>query len=134
MVFLKNKSKRYNLLFIKSFEVVGSTCDLFKIKIIGNDDRINYLEVNILEVIKINELDKFIDPKDLNQIIREVYQKTLKDLNQYGNIKNIMYTIDLYDEDPIIEIDIEEIIYKNSTNIIDTYLYKREGGEVNGLN
>ena len=72
------------MLFIKSFEVVGSTCDLFKIKIIGNDDRINYLEVNILEVIKINELDKFIDPNDLNQIIREVYQKALADLKVSG--------------------------------------------------
>lgn len=131
MLFLKNGTRRINLMFVKEFEVdTTQGNNLFTIRIIDNENNVNYISIDVLELIQRNDLDYKIDKKYLGEIIDQIKDKTEEDLEQCNYFKNIMFSPNLdYDpeENPINEIDFEEIVYNHAEDITDRYREKSRG-------
>lgn len=131
MLFLKNGTRRINLMFVKEFEVdTTQGNNLFTIRIIDNADNVTYITVDVLALIKRNDLDYRIDKKYLDEIIDQIKDKTEEDLEQSNYFENIMFSPNLdYDpsKTPVNEIDFEEIVYNNAEDITDRYREKSRG-------
>lgn len=127
MYFLKDKSKRINLLFVKEFGInanVGNS--IFSLKYVDRKNHVNYINVDILKLITVNKLDQFIIKTDMVEIINKIKDLSKRDLEKYNNINNLIYSIKNDDEEKIYELDVEEIVFKNTEKVIDEYIYRKE--------